>query len=250
MILDIDKRDRGYWLLEVLIGLAICAVASVVHCAEIVGPDKVEPCRKAAFEIQMPGTAKAIHRISPPTDSVITGHTIYVWAKPGTYTLDVMVSIVDFENKIHEFEMVSKQFIIEGKSPDPDPDPGPTPGPDPPTPDNPSPFPEEGFRVLVLFESADKANYPRSQLAIIEGKTARDYLESHCVTEADGKTKAYRIWDKDTPTDADLPVWKNAMQRRPQSIPWVMIGNGKTGYEGPLPETVEEFVAKCEEFLK
>lgn len=125
--------------------------------------------------------------------------------------------------------------------------PGPGPGPAPtPNPVNPAPIPEPGFRVLILFESMEVL--PAAQQSILTGKRVRDYLDAKCVTEPDGKTKGYRIWDKDTVSDADLPVWSKAMKRPHGSIPWIIVSNGTTGFEGPLPATVDEALSLLKKY--
>lgn len=130
----------------------------------------------------------------------------------------------------------------------PDPGPGPTPDPDPaPDPDTPAPIPEPGFRVLIVYETGEATTLPTSQQAIIYGQQVRQYLNNTCIKESDG-TAAYRIYDKDIDASGDLQVWRNAMQRRPTEIPWLIISNGKTGYEGPLPKTVEEFLSLCKKY--
>lgn len=137
-----------------------------------------------------------------------------------------------------------EHFVKVGKGPEPDP-PGPDPDPDPePDPDDPAPIPEDGFRVLILYETEMKEKLPELQKAIIFGAEVRDYLDKACVSEPDGG-KGYRIYDKDQDATGDYPVWETAMQRRPESIPWVLISNGKTGYEGKLPESPSKFIELC-----
>lgn len=116
-----------------MVTLAV-TIASVANGAEIVGPDTVEPNRPIIFEIKIPDNAKSVHRITPQgrytAYSRQVGNEIYVWAGQGEYLLDVFVSVVDFEEKIHEFETASKYFTVGNPSPPPDPDPEPDPTPD------------------------------------------------------------------------------------------------------------------------
>ncbi len=121
--------------------------------------------------------------------------------------------------------------------------PWPTPGPGPvppgPTP-GPTPIPDTGFRVLMVYESAEKSKYTAGQLAALDGQAVRDYLDTHCVKGPDGKTPERRIWDKDITREqaaADSKLWADALERtRGKPLPWLVISTGKTGYEGPLPE--------------
>lgn len=117
------------------------------------------------------------------------------------------------------------------------PDDPPGPNPDDPKP----PMPGEGFRVLIVRETADLANLTPQQVAIFTAKDVRDYLNSKTVLE--GNQRAYRIWDKDTDVSREATHWKEAMARPRTTLPWVLVSNGKDGYEGPLPKNVDEMMA-------
>lgn len=133
-----------------------------------------------------------------------------------------------------------EHFVKVGK---PEPDPEPDPDPD----DEPAPIPVAGFRVLIIEESAERSKLPVGQLAIILGESTREYLKANCTREDDGG-EAFRIYDQHTDVSDDYPVWKTAMERPRESLPWVIISNGKTGFEGPLPATPEEFISLCEKY--
>lgn len=125
--------------------------------------------------------------------------------------------------------------------------PGPDPKPPvPPTPDpnQPAPIPEPGFRVLIRYQDTDLINYTAGQRAAIQSsKEIRDYLESHCVAgpSANG-WKEYRIYDDDVKDkmSGESTIWQNAMKRPAKSLPWLVISDGKTGYEGELPKDFDE----------
>lgn len=110
--------------------------------------------------------------------------------------------------------------------------PGPTPGPDP----IPAPIPAEGLRVGIIYESADKARYTPKQLAVMASAELREYMRA--------KTVEYRIIDKDTPI-TDSPLWKAVLDRPRTDLPWLVISNGKTGFEGPLPKDMTPEQAKA-----
>jgi hypothetical protein len=123
---------------------------------------------------------------------------------------------------------------------------GPDPGPDPePDPDVKPPIPESGFRVLILID--DDQNLPQLQQAIVSGAEVDEYLNKACVTEPSGQA-GWRVYDKDAEIESDLDVWKKAIQRRPESTPWVIISNGKTGTEEPLPESPSKFIELCKKY--
>lgn len=131
------------------------------------------------------------------------------------------------------------QVIAGGVTPTPD-DPKPD---DPPTP---APLPGEGFRVLIVRETKDLSGLPASQVAIFSSTDVRNYLNQKTVLE--GNQRAYRIWDQDTDTSKESQHWQDAMKRPRASVPWLLVSNGKDGYEGPLPKTVAEMMTLLKKF--
>lgn len=125
-------------------------------------------------------------------------------------------------------------LVTIGPRPPPVP-PGPT-----PQPDIVPPIPALGFRVLIVYETGDLPKYPKGQLATLYGKEVRDYLSAKCVKGDDGKTAEWRIWDADVSTAGESKLWQDAMKRPRGKPPTILISDGKTGYEGPLPNTIEE----------
>ena len=162
---------------------------------------------------------------------------MYVWAKPGRYK--VTLTAVDFAAQ--KVERAKFTFSVEGKPPTP-PGPEPTPvPPDPPGPKpDPAPIPTAGFRVLIVYETSELSKLPAAQQSVIYGKAMRDYLNSKCVLGPDSKTHEWRMWDKDTDASAESQLWQDAMKRGRTSVPWLIVSNGKTGFEGMLPATVED----------
>lgn len=138
-----------------------------------------------------------------------------------------------------------KQGIIKqieanvGPRPPPKPDPKPDdPKPKPPEP-GPVPIPDPGFRVLMVYESAEESKLSDGQRQAIRGLEVRKYLDSHCVKGADGKTPERRIYDKDVNLTQETKLWQDAMKRPRTSLPWLIVTDGKTGgYEGPLPPDI------------
>lgn len=184
---------------------------------------------------------------------------VLLWtAAPGTYTLEVYVFSTDKEG-VPVIDEGSTTLTVEPRVPPPVPPvppvpPGPNPptppGPNPPNPPPPSPAPiqGDGFQVLMVFDEVNKAKLPPKQLGVIYGAEVRKYLEDKCVTEPDGKTKAYRIWDINEQVAGDLPKWAEAMKRPRASVPWLIISNGKGGYEGPMPESPEKTLELLKKF--
>lgn len=152
--------------------------------------------------------------------------------------------------------------VIVGTPVPPTPDPGPGPNPDPTPNPNPDPFlgkttgskvqgeqKASGLRVLIKYESQDLNKYPASQTGILYSQSFRDYLDSKCLVGSDGKTKDWRMYDKDVDLTNESEMWQKVMKRPSPSLPWIVIGNGKTGYEGPLPKTVDESTALVKKYV-
>lgn len=142
-----------------------------------------------------------------------------------------------------------------GKPPVP---PGPTPpGPNPPGPNPPGPTPTppapinaDGLHVLVVFETAEADKLTRDQLNTIFGQDFYDLLNAKCPLGPDGKKHTWRVFDKDTPTAGDDPVWADAMKRQRTELPWVIVSNPQKGggFEGPLPKTKADILALVTKF--
>lgn len=123
----------------------------------------------------------------------------------------------------------------------------PTP-PDPPKPPepppNPAPITEPGFRVMVIYETQQLTP---GLNAIIKSKALWDYLDATCAK--DGSTPARRFYDKDVPPGTDSFKWEQEAFARPRkSVPWLIVSNGVSGFEGPLPATVEATLELLKKF--
>lgn len=121
-------------------------------------------------------------------------------------------------------------IVVVGDAP-----PGPAPGP--------APIPVDGFRVLIVYETADLPKMPAAQVNILYSQSVRSYLNDKCVLGPDGKTREWRIWDKDVATGAESKFWQDAMKLPRKQVPWIVISTGKSGFEGPLPGSVDETLA-------
>lgn len=130
------------------------------------------------------------------------------------------------------------------------------PDPIPPKPPDPAPGPSlnpfgkdtVGMHVLIVEESADRSKIPPGQIDVMFGKSVRDYLNAHCPMDPDLKRPAWNIWDKDVPLDNVSDVWRKALARDRKSLPWLLVGNGPAGYEGPLPADPASMLALLQKF--
>jgi hypothetical protein len=131
--------------------------------------------------------------------------------------------------------IVSKRItVILGPTPAPEPEPKPD---DPKPPPTPAPIPGDGLRVLIVYEQDDQAKYLPSQMAQLYSIVLRKWLNEVCAKAPNGQPE-YRVLDEEAEVGPDSgKLWIDAVKRPRQSTPWLIVSNGKTGYEGPLPMT-------------
>lgn len=218
---------------------------------KLVQVDKVVVTKEERLLVsELPFTIKAVpgafdYRWSFPNTitALDMGDTLKVTAAPkGELTVGVVVKNIDFDKRKVDTKFSSLSLLIGEVPPGPVPPgpvpPGPTPpGPNPPAP--PAPIAEKGFRVMIVYESADRLS--AAQTAIFTSKDIHDYLNLRCIDDPDGK--AWRQWDKDTPTEGVRQMWKDAFARVKASegpYPKILISNGVTGFVGPLPRNVPD----------
>ena len=60
----------------------------------------------------------------------------------------------------------------------------------------------------------------------------------------------YRIWDKDVDTSHVSDIWKQAMELPRDSLPWIIVSNGKTGISTKLPDDIAETKALAGKYLE
>lgn len=102
----------------------------------------------------------------------------------------------------------------------------------PPTPTPPAPIPAAGLRVLMVY---DQKKLTPALTDILFSKDIADYLNAKCAVGADGKTREWRVWPKTVDVKNETAVWKNAFNRPRAADDWIIISDGKTGFEGPIP---------------
>lgn len=144
-------------------------------------------------------------------------------------------------------EQTRTDFAVVVGTPPPVP-PGPT--PPGPTPDPAAPFAgAPGLRVLILYESGKEPTYPPEQWYAVLGAKFQGFLDTVCVAE--GSRKGWNVWPVGVAVGTEPKVWQDAVAKaRPTSFPWLLVGNGKAGFSGPLPKTEAEMEAKVKEFAQ
>lgn len=177
-----------------------------------------------------------------PETRTFKGKHLYFIEAVGTGRVELIVSAV---GAAKASDAIRKTLDVDAQNPQPPPDPKPDPKP------SPAPIPLAGLRVLFIIEEQEPDKLTAGQRAILYGKPMRDWLNSKCVMGKDGKTKEWRIWDKDVPTQGAEKHWQDVMQRRPASVPWIIVSNHpRGGYEGPLPASVEETKALIQKYME
>lgn len=112
---------------------------------------------------------------------------------------------------------------------------------------NPPPIPGEGLRVLVVEDILERPTLPLSQQVVFTSQKVQEYLSSHCAKSSDG-SPGFRFLLEGT-NMADAPKeWQEAMARPRKELPWVVISNGKSGTEGPLPKSEEAMLAELQKW--
>lgn len=111
----------------------------------------------------------------------------------------------------------------------------------------PSPIPDIGFRVLITYSNDSKSSLSRDQLAIIDSSDLREWLDAHCVKDAQNVPE-WRIWASEIQTNPDQPIWQKLMGLERKSEPWITISTGRTGFSGPLPANEAETIKLLEKY--
>ncbi len=120
--------------------------------------------------------------------------------------------------------------------------------PEPPVPPiPPAPIPEAGLHVLIIYDQI--ATLGKEQQAILFTAQVRSYLNAKTPLGPDGKTREWRFWASSVnPAGDPSPVWAKAFARPRGKAPWIIISNGKTGFEGQLPASVSETMSLLQKY--
>jgi hypothetical protein len=94
----------------------------------------------------------------------------------------------------------------------------------------------------VVYDTATVSSLPEKQQQCLFSTDIRGYMASKCIRGVDMKTPEYRFYDQSTDATPDGQIWAEAMKRPRKQLPWLIISDGKTGYEGPLPVDTDKFM--------
>ena len=163
---------------------------------------------------------------------------VFYASQPGQ--LIVTSDVIDWDKKVRD--KTSWIVTIEGKAPDPKPDPKPD-DPPKPEPDKVAPIPLPGLRVLMVFESSQGPPEPFLNVDV------QQWLTSNCAV-SESNTAEWRMIDQNDTfvVGKKSEHWKAAAERPRSSVPWVVISNGTTGYEGAPPATADQFLELLKRF--
>lgn len=226
--------------------------------------------QKKAIPLKVEGDTVVVVRSFPCKVVAAPGADLYVWRVPsgvkasddeheltitsapeGAHQVTVQTVTTNFElidGKVKKTVVKDRGTIdvVVGKLPGPTPPgpdpkpPGPEPAPPEPRPD--APFAAPGLAVLIVYESAELAKLSKGQLNTLYAKSVRDALRADCFKDDGNRNGAWRLWDKDDDPKDESKMWRDAMKVKRESVPWVVISNGKTGFSGPLPDAPEKLI--------
>lgn len=197
-----------------------------------VGPAVVQPAVPAAVVTVKSDRdlSKSLVKIKCVTADVLKiEQGVYVVAKAGTHTIDI--NVISEAPLQWDDETVTVTVGQPTPPPDPPPPPGPTPGV--------APIEGPGFRVMFVGETGD--DMPQAVADIFYSPEITKYLNENCV-KVDGQPDFRRV-DPDTQYTDQTNRFVKALARPRASLPWLIVSNGVTGYEGPFPATVAETLA-------
>lgn len=120
--------------------------------------------------------------------------------------------------------------------------PGPTPDPDPVVVVDDAPFPSDGLTVVIIEETETRMRGELSQghfAALTSGKV-REWAQA--------SGAHLRVFDQHTPTVGMTQTEQAAFKLKFDSLPWIHISNGKTGFTGPLPDGVDATIALMDKY--
>lgn len=210
--------------------LVLLLLALPLPAQDITLPEKIEG--KPGSFVRVPATTKGeivrwradeglnlfpVELLKDSKTAVVTA------AAPGTYRIWCWTAINGIPS-----EAAESKVVIGG--------PGPVP-PVPPVPPGPDPVPPvpKGFRVLFVYESADKLTSQQS--AILNSATINGYLNAKCAQDG------WRKWDKDVDPKNAPEVWQKlwaAAKPMLTPLPCVVIVTDQKGEAFPLPATVDD----------
>jgi len=102
-----------------------------------------------------------------------------------------------------------------------------------------APFPADKLSVLIVESTEARSSMPAMQTAARDSTVWRAYV--------DGKQGQWRVLDDQTNIDKEADWVKSGMAVKRDSLPWVVVSDGKRGSSEPLPPDLDSLLAKIKE---
>lgn len=120
----------------------------------------------------------------------------------------------------------------------------------PTTPDTPPPIDGPGLRMMIVYETGNLPLYPSAQRSAMFSQKVRDYLRPKLYKD-DNTYPALWTVDKDSPP-LRVPDWvKTTLDKyKGQTLPYLIVSNGKTGYTGPVPENTDKLLELLKKYAE
>jgi hypothetical protein len=99
-----------------------------------------------------------------------------------------------------------------------------------------------------VYEKDQQHTYTAGQMAVIQGSRFRDAVFPKLAKV--GTSPEFRCYDQNVKTEGESKIWQDAMKRPRASLPWMLVSNGKAGYEGPLPASTDEAIKLVDQYAK
>jgi len=102
-----------------------------------------------------------------------------------------------------------------------------------------APFPADKLSVLIVESTEARSTMPAAQTAARDSTLWRAYVES--------KGGQWRVLDDQTNIDKEADWVKAGMAVKRDSIPWLLVSDGKRGSSEPQPPDLDSLLAKLKE---
>jgi len=231
------KRIAAFVLLLLFSGNA--AQSQIVGQAQYQAHDPI--CLDVQADVPAGAKANAIWKIDAPAQLRRKSATeVFVWAPPGKYKVQAMLWItkrVTVDGVQGDLMLGPPQEFhqsLEVTSTDARPDKKPS--DEEQDSKQRSPFTEEGLQILIVYETDELGALLAARRNQLYSKTLRDWALVNC-KQVNGQA-CFRVLDKDASATGE--PWASALRRKRTALPWLIAGNGTKGFEGPLPENLQD----------
>jgi len=90
-----------------------------------------------------------------------------------------------------------------------------------------APIKVDGYRVLIVEDVTKRGELTADQLEALTSVEVMEYLDKTCVKN--GQLAEWRLLDYKADMSNESQLWKDAMQLKHDSLPWVFISNPPKG---------------------